>query len=410
MPTLPNIRNIASTVTAFRDKLGERTSITNFDRDSKTRALMDTVADEFVNLDRQQVLVYNADRITTATGEDLDRVCRRIGLSRYQSRFATVSSSENNLVFYVESGTFGTINGGSDIIVPSGTVIRTVPQNNELGQRVEYQLSESVTLTAASGIGFASARAVISGRGSNLGTGTLVTHGFTGYVDAANNTLKVNNTFPILNGQDLEPDELFRGRATFFYSSLLQNNDSKIRLQGLQVPGVIEIKPIDGYFGIGTTGVIVLGAENQSVGSLLASVQQRIDSFKTPGAYIRAIAATSVSFDMELEVRTGKALTENNQTRLKANIRRSLLDSMRRVGLGGTINFSDLTDLLISNVLTGVSLRSKRHDLFKNLYVRKGYSNSSLDGSKKIVNPTYSLEQDEYATLGNLDVSFIVRP
>lgn len=409
MPTMPSVRNIASVVKTFRDNLALRTPVTNFDRDSKSRAILDSITEEFINQDRQQVLIYNADRITSATGSDLDRVMLRVGLSRIQSTFATSLSSENSVAFYVESGTFGSINSGSSIVIPTGTKILSRPQNNELGQHIEYVVLTTATLEATSAIGFISVRAQIAGRGSNIGVGVLNSHNFTGYTDVTNNTLKVTNFYPILNGADQETDELFRSRGTFHYATLLQNNESKIRMQALTIPGVIDTKIIDGYFGIGTTGIIVLGAENQSTVALIQGVQQKIDVFKAPGAYIKAVAATSVSFDLEIDVVTSKALTTNNQERLTTSIRRVLLEGFRRVGLANTVTFSDLSDLIITQALNGISLRSKRHDLFKNIYVRKGYSNSQQDGTRKVIGPTFLLERDEYASLGSVTVNYVVR-
>lgn len=393
---------------AFREEITGRTNITNFERDSKVHALSKVFTEEIVTLREDQISVIYANQLSNASGRALDEFGDKLGLPRIKSKPATVNRSEINLAFYVETGTFGSINGAASIPLPASVKIASDPNTNELNTTVEYQLLSTYTLPSGSAIYYVTARAVNFGTSSNVGTGVLRQHDFTNYVDSANNSLKVVNFYPILNGTDDEQDDVYRFRLANHYNRMMQNNDIRMKLSALEVPGVVNTRVEPGYFGIGTAAVFALGAENQANTSLLNALQDRLDYWKAPGGETFASSATEVFFDFEVEVSPTRSLNNSEILRLKSEINRSFLAYFRRLTLGSVV---DLQVLLESTQqkLTKVASFGQRagNKVFKKVYVRKGFSGGATDERSKLVGSTYSLAADEFPSLGTLLVEIV---
>lgn len=410
MAALPTQKNPLTILRNFRTEIQRRTSITNFDRDSKTRALTDTFVDEQLEVREELVTAFQANQLDNAQGPDLDRIGESLGLPRRLASFAEVSDIELSLTFFVQTGDFGSINGGAPITIPagSGILISSSPNNNESGAQIDYELTESITLPALESLGFASARAVISGSRHNVGTFVLTQHNFTDYVDSASNSLQVTNRYPILTGREEELDNTYRFRISQRYNSLLQVNSSKILLTGLQVPGVTNAIANSGYFGIGSVGIIVKGPEGQANARLVGGVQQQIESFRAPGMRMNAILPTEVAFDIELEVQLAKKISTAEQNTLRRSINRIALDYFRRQSTGSDVDLRDLAANIQQSTNGLVSLKRKGlADMFKKVYVRIGQSSSNQGERDKLISPIYSLESDELAILGALVIAFI---
>lgn len=409
MAITPSQKNGVTILRDLRDKLTQRTNVNNFDHDSKSRAISDAFTKEMVDVRQQSIQATEANQLSNSTGESLVQFGNSRGVPKRGNTFAAVSEAELSLAFYVESGTFGAINSAASIVVPEGTVVFTSPNNNELGATIRYRTTQSFTLDAAAALHYVSARAETSGDIANVGQGVLRNHEFTGYTDAANNSLKVINFYPILNGRRLEGDDQYRFRISQNYNRLHQNSDARILLTSLEVPGVLQVKPITGFFGIGTVGVVVLGADNQSNQSLVEQVQIRLNRFKGPAGFMQAIPATQSVFDLELEVKTSRAVNQQEQARLRAQIRRATTNYFRSIGLAGMVRFDALAKAIQTSTkglvrLGAVGTESK---LFKKIYVRRGFSNGVYSEREQIIANIHLLEEDEFADLGELDVAFV---
>ena len=94
----------------------------------------------------------------------------RLGQSSVQSDLA-----DQNFEFYVRRGTFGDINGGNDIEIPSDVRISTGDPNGAI------YLTDPVTLAAGDSREFFSARSLAPGSVSNAPAGVFNRHNFTGY-------------------------------------------------------------------------------------------------------------------------------------------------------------------------------------------------------------------------------------
>lgn len=325
-----------------------------------------------------------------------------------RAQHARVTAEELNLAWFVSSGTFGDYNGAAAIPVPAGTVLSTDPNTNELGTSVTYATLEDVTLPAGGAVFYFSARAQNIGTASNVGDNVIRRHNFTNYVDSVNNTLKVVNFYPVLNGTDDEQDDIYRFRLASHYNRLLQNNETRMKLISLEIPGIINTRVEPGYFGIGTAGVFALGAENQATGALVNTLQDRLNFWKPPGGELLATTATEVTFDFEIEVRPTRSLSNNEIVRLRNEINRAFLDYFRTTTIGAVVDLSLLIDA-IQRRLTNVASIGQRggSKVFKRVYVRKGFAGGATDERSTMVANTYALANDEFPRLGTLTIEIV---
>lgn len=408
MPLIPRHKNAVTLVKGLRERIEANTGIRNFDRDSKTRALMDAFVNEFIALRSEEENVWRSNHESTADGKDLDALLEAKTLSRLEPTFAKTNASEQNMLFYVDSGTFGDINSGNDIPLPKGTIVYSAPDTNELGKTIQYSLLNDTTFLSTASIHYVSVEAKRSGATSNVGRGVLNRHNFTTYTDSVNGSLKCTNVYPILNGREQESNQQYRVRGANAYASIVSNNETKIKLLGLQIPGVVGLKVIPGYFGVGSVGVVVLGPENQSSPSLIDAVQFRLNQIKGPGDDFIATPATSVVVDFSLTLTPTRTLTTAEQDSIKQVIRRETLNFLGSARIGATLSLTTLAAAIRAQTsgLISIQTDSEISGTFSSVFLRKGIENTSVSERRQLLGLTITLQEDEYVTLGDLEISY----
>lgn len=409
MAITPTPKNPVTVLRNTRDRIRQRTNITNFSATSKARALMDALIEENLQLRQQTIDAFQNMQLSNATGDDLVEFGRTRGVPFLGQTFSTVEPEEQNVAFYVEAGTFGDINGAASISIPQGTKIWSSPNNNELGSTVDYEVVRTVSLAAGESLAYVAVRATTSGASTNVGPGTLRHHDFTNYVDSATAPLKVVNFYAIMNGRNREREQSHRSRIALHYNRLHQNSDTRLHLTAIEVPGVLNTSIVPGYYGIGTVGVLVLGADAQATPSLVERVQVRLNRFQAPGLRIIASAASQVQFDVELEVKTSRNLLQGERARLEAQIRRSMLNYFRSVGIGGTVRYNELARQIQTQTrgLVRLGATGTERSLFKKVYFRMGFSNGILSEREEVLDSTMAMPADTYPDLGTLTIEWI---
>ena len=407
MAVVPERKNTLVLARDFREKLTQRTGITDFDADSKTDTLVSVFVEQVLNARNEAATAFYANQVSSARGDQLDQLGQDMGLPRFAETYAEIGKRDQNVAFYVSTGNFGGLNGGADIVVPAGTLLFSDTDENNLGSRIEYKTTSSVTLSAARTIAYVGCRATASGSRSNLGGGMLKNHSFTSYV--AGTGLEVVNFFSVINGRARENDRNYRFRLSRRYDTLVSSNDSKLHLTSLRVPGVLDTRIISGYHGVGTVGVVVVGPENQSTTTTVRAVQSRLNSLRGPAARITALPATAVYFDLEMEVRTTAVLNGPQKRQLELVIRRALKNYFRSQGIGGSVSLLDASTEIAqySNGAVKLSSLGKPEEVFDTVYVRKGPS-AGLSTERDILkNSFYTMDEDEYADLGTLNIRYV---
>lgn len=397
-------KNLLNYLSAFQERVRRRTNINLFDKDSKTQALIDIFSDQLLTDRRDTITAFNNMQISQAVGEQLDKLGQSRGLPRLQETFAIVSRSELSLAFYVETGTFGDINSGTTILVPKGTKVTSNAMQNDLGKVITYVLTEDCTCGSGETVAYASARAEASGAEFNVGASVLRNHTFSGYADKSG--LLVINFYSVLNGRKRETDDSYRFRLSQFYTSVASSNETKAQLVALTVPGVLDSRVLAGHFGIGTAGLVVLGTEYQSSTSLVSAVQRSVEAVSLPGVKVTAIPAVNALVDIEVTVKTTRVLTAVEQTRMKNTLRRLTVNYLRSRGLGGTLSLADLGRIWAKNTNGLVQFATAATEIFDHVYIRRGYVTASASERETMASIYYTLEQDEFADLGELTITF----
>lgn len=407
MPVTPERKNSLVLARDFRDEVTRRTGITDFDSDSKTEALISVFVNQVLSARNETIGAFYANQISSATGKQLDMIGQDLGLPRMGQTFAAVQKRDQNFAFFVASGTFGDINGGSPIVIPEGTQVSSVENANDLGARISFNTTETTTLQAGSSIGYASVRAIASGTTANLGGGMLNQHDFTTYT--AGTGLKCVNFYAVLTGRPDELDRNYKFRLSRRYDTLVSSNNAKLHLEALRVPGVLDTRVVNGHFGVGSVGVIVLGPENQSNAQTVRGVQARLSQLQGPGSSFVAVSATSVSFDIEMKLKPTRPLTSNEKRQLELQVRRGLRNYFRSEGIAGTASLEDAAKEVRAYVqgVARLSSLGNPESIFETVFVRKGPSSATGTERELLKNSFYTLDVDEYADLGTLSLRYL---
>lgn len=291
-------RYSSSLRTRIMESLGAESSYTS---DSLVNIISEVFSQESANYVNQLNTVLDSMSVLNAKNSSLDTLAYSMyGLSRYPARKASVKAGDYNIYFTVARGktSFGDINDGASITIPAGTILSTSGTENSVGG-ISYIVSEEVILSSNSNVGYVSAISVGSGKSYNLNKG-LNYHNFSDYYDFDNNTLLVSNTYPILNGSDAETDENFRFRIINHLNSLKSTNYNNVLFSSLNVPGIINVKIINSYFGVGTAAVVCFGQAKQSNTELVRKVQNILDAKDSNNFRFIAIEPRRLNLDIKI--------------------------------------------------------------------------------------------------------------
>ncbi len=308
--------------TRLMSSFGADSSYTN---DSLVNAISEVFSQESANYVNQLNSVLDSMSVLNAKGESLDSLAASMyGISRKPARKASSSLGEYNVYFSVASGKtdFGSINNGNSITIPAGTIISSSGSINSAGS-INYVVSEDAILPANAKITYVSVIALSTGSGSNVNRGSLLYHNFNNYAESDSNTLIVNNTYPILSGANAETDDNFRFRITNYINSLKQINYNNILFDNFMIPGIIDTKIINSYFGIGTAAVVCFAQAKESNSQIVSRVQQILNSKFSNGFNFIAIEPRRLNLEIFITLRISR---RDNTDQIKNSINKRVQD------------------------------------------------------------------------------------
>lgn len=339
-------RNFQSLNGDSLEDLANTTAITRLSAGGKARAILEAVNKRLE--EQYDIFDLNLARafVSSAPGQFLDLIGQLLQVTREGAVAAAIDSDMQTLRFYVESGTFGDINGGATITIPQGHVISTDPG----GSGISYRTIEEVTLTASQSSVWFAAEAVVPGADSNIGTGALTHHSFNNYVDSENDSLLVENVHQISNGKNFESDANYRFRIVNRVLEGEAANLTAVRLAVLSTPGIADAIIIRRYRGIGTFGVILKSVTPTVSDSLIAAVTSNVERVQSLGAlaFIRKPLETGVTLSMT--VHYGSQLSEDEFTQIEESLESTITEFVNNLDIGETF----LVDRMVAE-LFGVS-------------------------------------------------------
>lgn len=376
--------------------------------DSTVNMFAESVADELIFVRRQVENYFNNSQPSNATGSNLDRIAFEMyGLTRIPDSFAESNANERNFYFYPDEGTFGSLNGGDDIVIPVGTLIST--ERDIDNSPIVYRTVANVILEADSRQAFFSAIAVNTGFNYNVDSNSLVHHNFTDYSMVNFGGLNVSNVYPVLNGRDLETDEDFKFRLTNFLTSQINLNVDAITLRSLLVPGVVDIRVIPSYNGIGTVGVILFNTGKETNVNINNMVQSRINELRLPGRKLIVNQGIKVIFEFQLRVYVRTGVSELVKERIRNNVKQDLYSLIKQLENSKVIDFETISTYLKNSFnnedVVGFGNQSNNRNIFEKLYIRKtDRYNEYPEERQELMNSFYIIKEDERINFGKIDV------
>ena len=376
-------------------------------RDSVLNSIVEAVGDELVLLRREMSSLFDMSQISNLSGDALEASgMRMFGVARKAESFAQTSYLEKNFYFYVENKTFGDINSGEDIFIPSKTIVGT-SIDPELGTIV-YEVQEDYILEKDSSIMYCSVKATNPGNSQNVDSESLIYHNFNNYTLNNLDELRCTNRFAILNGSDLENDSLYKIRLNNYISTQSNLNIDKLTLKGLMMPGITEVRVVPSYFGIGSVGVIIFGNGRESSAELEEFFQRRLYEFITPGQDVRVASGIKVYLDFDIRVYIEKNIPILEQEKIKSDIRDEIFTLIKVKENSRFISFSEISNILKRNIFDSRILgygTGETNNVFEKVYLRKSDRYNVFPETKEeLIGAELNLEEDERLGFGIINL------
>lgn len=330
-------------------ELRATTDISQLTPGAKARALLEIVNREIGAAYRTFSSDFIKGYVKEAKGENLNLIGELMGLTRGQATRNDIESDNEIQKFYVENGTFGSINtvGGvpTSFTIPAGVLVQNRATDGV--QPIQYQLTENVVCAAGETEAYGAVRAVEFGTISNVGAGSLVVHNYELYADYLANTLKTKNIEGIAFAIDVESDANFRYRIINQTLASEGANLISVRMAALSVPGVADVLLDEFSHGIGTGAVYIKGITPIINETLLATVQSAIGSVKAFGNFVDVKAPPLVGVEMIVGLNLLKRRPQREEDTLVARVQDTLYGYINSLDINEALD----VDLLVRKIL-----------------------------------------------------------
>lgn len=336
------------------------TPVTRGSNGAKMRALVEAVSKKMGRMWAQFDLNMGLAFIDGANGRYLNFIGEMLGVSRLGEEAANISSFDLNLKFYVDVGNFGTINSGSSITIPAGTIIST--GQDQTGTK--YRTLINTVLPSASSDTYITARSIGSGESVNVGARRLNYHNFSNYTDVLNNSLKVTNTSEIVLGQNVESDANYKYRIINQVVAAENANTTAIRLAALVIPGVADITLIPYYRGIGSYDLLVRAVTPTVPQSLLDAVESAVTSVTAQGIVPRIRGPKEVGISLTGTIVLKKVVTAAERTAIVENVTTNVTDYINSLNIAEEFILNEVIERVMStsNTIKTVGVSGKPFD------------------------------------------------
>jgi hypothetical protein len=377
-------RNREEIVSRFIDRLSHNTDINQLTPGGKARFLLETIAEE--QSDQHRLFDANLMQpfVKYADGRFLDFFGDMLNLPRNEATHAY--TDDDNMMFYVSSGTFGDLNGSLDIIVPLGTMISTIPFEGNIitpgieeQPNIQYATTSEVICGASNSFVYVPIRASIEGAPSDVPRNVLKQHDFTSYVLSTNNPLKCTNRYSISNGEDRESNESYRFRLSNIFKARELAVLASIRLATLSVPGVADVKEILCEQGTGTYSLYIKSLTPTTSPRLLSEVSAVVSAVSGYGNRCFVLAPQPIGVELVCAVSWSAKTTTSQIAEGYRAMRDALEKRLNTTNIGETIELSDLIDLLLQATPYAKSIGANKLNQFEEVYIYR--SDPASDGT-----------------------------
>lgn len=393
MPFFPKSKQ--DLVSSMLNKLDENTNITQMTPGGKARFFVETASTE----QAAQQALFDANLlqpyIQYANGKFLDFFGDMLSLPRIEATHA--STSDENFMFYVQTGNFGDLNNGSSFSIPAGSIVTTTPfQGQIVTPGLESQPVISYTTTAEvvclpdSSFVYAPTRASQEGKSSSVPRNVLNNHSIGGYLLSNNGSLKCTNRFAIDNGDERESDTSYRYRLVRVFRSREQAVRSSIRLAALSVPGVSDVLMINYEQGPATYSVYLKGLTPTVSPDLLETVSAEIALVSSEGVRPFVLAPRNTGMDFVAVVNWHPKVSAEEKTLEYATMRNAVEDFLNSLDIGQPVDLIDIIDVMTKSAPHAISLGRAKPNSFEEVYLYRASPDGNGSVRSRLLNDTVS--------------------
>ena len=372
MPFFPKSKQ--DLVSSMLNKLDENTNITQMTPGGKARFFIETDATEQAS---QQAL-FDANLlqpyIQYSDGKFLDFFGDMLNLPRIEATHA--DATDENFMFYVESGNFGDINNGESFPIPAGTTVSTTPFQGKIVTPglesqpvISYTTTEEVICTADSSFVYVSIRANQEGKLSSVPRNVLNKHSIGGYLLSDNGALKCTNRFAIDNGDERESDTSYRYRLMRLFRSKEQAIRSAIRLAALSVPGVSDILMVNYEQGPATYSIYLKGLTPTVSPNLLETVSAQVALVSSEGVRPFVLASRIIGMEFVCSVNWHPKTSNDQKTLEYTMMRNAMEDFLNSLDIGEPVDLVDLIDVMTTSAPHALSLGKSKSNSFEEVFL-----------------------------------------
>lgn len=359
--------------------------------DSFVNILNEFITDELYTLSGEFNSKLGEYSLYTAEGEALDRLAdETYGMQRFGQAKASISQG---ILFGNDSS--------SQVTIEAGTLLSTGNVFNE--SETVYETTETVTV-ASGATGLTSAVAVQSGFEHNVDKDALSNH------NLGNSSITVRNLYAVVNGRDVETDTNFRARLLSYLPSATSNNLEWLRLNLLEVPGVLNIKFIQGYNGLGTMGVFATTAGNKTNNELQTLIESRIQEIRTPGDKIVYNKGFTRRFDITIDLVNDRSYSATEIDQLKFSIRSLIGEEFVRAKTRNTVDFNTIESRILSSLRSRFAfVNNGSNSIFTRIIASVTTSEDDLNRPIQNINTnnglSFNIAADEIPELGSITIN-----
>jgi len=283
--------------------------ITNFTESSVAGSLIKVFCSYLTDLYGYAQSIYDQSNLSTATGENLDKIGEFFGVKRLPAKAATSIGMGSSVQFRN--------NSASPVTIPALTRIWSPADPS-----ISYATNTSLTL-AAGADGYVDVTALGTGFWYNVGSGTLTRH------DLGNANVTVTNVLPIINGAAVESDDNYRYRIANAFTVMQGATSEAIRIRLLELPGIKEAYLYPMARGTGTIDVIITSVETTVSQTLLNEAQDILDKAVAFGISAIAKAPTEIPIDLVVKLSLDPAATASNIRILVTAAAKTYVDNLQ---------------------------------------------------------------------------------
>lgn len=404
------VRSRETVFDLMKATLRETTGIGKYNRGGKARAFIEVIADQYAATYSDLSSVAAGVLLRTASGKQLDDIGAMFGVYRLPALAASAEASDQNVEFYTESGTFGSLNSGNPILIPAGTRITSSLSD------IEYVTPNSILLDSSLSAQYIDLVSTTNGEKSKLDSNSLDSVDFKDYTNYSANSLRVRNRYPLENGQDSETDTNFRFRISTAMMRSSGGNMLAVYSAAVAVPGVRDVRIYRYNEGIGTALMYVYGVYPDQSSALTSTVQTAVNSVLSLGEQVIVKAPDLVKFSITTDLTftsesvipgtfTRRTTSSTAGTATLEGAKQAIIGYFEMLDIGDTMSLDGVAAAIYGGVgSTNILTLSNGQALFDEVLIWRTLPNGR-EVSRKFTARTYTPKIGEYLTLKTVEIS-----